>query len=169
MVDATAERGAEQAFIEESGWMKEADHYLMGQGLLPVPWKRFVEESERRWEAVFKAIEQRKVPEDQGRLEEETVMGAAMVVWNSSMVTPFRRINWASSPMALSGKMLDRMFRALSGGVHVELVLETPEVHYSVMDRADIITMGLDKEVFCQLEEWRHLERSLHANESPRI
>jgi hypothetical protein len=38
----------------------------MGQGLYPVPWARLVEESERRGDAVFKAIEQWKVPEDQG-------------------------------------------------------------------------------------------------------
>jgi hypothetical protein len=49
--------------------------------------------------------------------------------------------------------MLDGMFRALPRGVHVEI----PEVHYAVKACGDIITTGLDKEVFCQSEEWRHL------------
>jgi hypothetical protein len=52
-------------------------------------------------------------------------MGAT-VVWNSTMVTACRCINWASSPMARSAKMLNGMFRCLPRGVHVELVLETP-------------------------------------------
>jgi hypothetical protein len=53
--------------------------------------------------------------------------------------------------------MLNAVFKALLKGRHVELIVETLEVRQAVIACAAIITGGLDMEVFCQLEEWRHL------------
>jgi ribonuclease HI len=52
--DAARGRAEEQAFIAEFGWMTEA-----------ITCERFAEESEQRGVSIFKAIETRKLPEDQ--------------------------------------------------------------------------------------------------------
>jgi hypothetical protein len=57
--------------------------------------------------------------------------------------------------MALSGKLLHWLFRALPRGYQVDLVLETPMVHEAVKACADITTMKFDDKTFCRLEEWR--------------
>jgi hypothetical protein len=49
------------------------------------------------------------------------------------------------------------MFNELPRGCHVDLVLETPELLYAARTCADIITQRLDKTIYCQLDEWRHL------------
>jgi hypothetical protein len=74
------EKAEQHAFEAEFGWMKEADHSMFGHGQYPVPWKPFVADSETNGEVHFKAIEQRKPPEDQNRPSGETFMGATVVV-----------------------------------------------------------------------------------------
>jgi hypothetical protein len=69
----------------------------------------------------------------------------------------FGSVNWASDPMVLSGGMLNSVFKALPKRCHVELIVETEEVRHAVIACTDIITVGFDREVFCQLEVWRHL------------
>jgi hypothetical protein len=53
--------------------------------------------------------------------------------------------------------MLNGFFRDLPKGSFVDLILETSEVCHAVMACADIISMKLDQQVFCQLEDWRKL------------
>jgi hypothetical protein len=105
----------------------------------------------------FKAIEPRKPPEDQNRPPEETFMGAAVIVWNRTQVTARRHVSWSSSPIAVSDQMVNVMFDPLPRECHVDLILETLEVMFAVKACADIITMGLDGQIYCQLEEWRRL------------
>jgi hypothetical protein len=59
--------------------------------------------------------------------------------------------------MAVSVALLNTMFSELPRGCHVGLVLETPEVMFAVKACADIITIGLDWQVYCQLDGWRCL------------
>jgi hypothetical protein len=106
----------QQAFKAEYGWMKEADHWLLGHQKQPVFWERFVAESAANGEMNFKVIEQRKPPKDQSRPPEDTTMGAAVVVWSQFQVAALRHIGWASDPMKVSGLLLSKMFRK-GGGV----------------------------------------------------
>jgi hypothetical protein len=129
-----------QALEAEFGWMKEADQCLLGHGRHPVTWERFVDESERNGERRFKAIEQRKPPE-------ETFMGLAIVVWSRTQVTALRHVGWVSDPMIVSGGLLKQLFEKLPIESHVDLVLETYEVREAIQACADIITQGLDKEI----------------------
>jgi hypothetical protein len=76
------EREERRAFEAEFEWMEEADHCLLGHGPHQVSCERFVADSETNGEMYFKAIEQRKPPEDQGRALEEAFMGGAVVIWN---------------------------------------------------------------------------------------
>jgi hypothetical protein len=48
---------------------------------------KFIADSETNGEMFFKAIEQRKPPEDQGRSPDDTFMGAAVVVRNRKHVS----------------------------------------------------------------------------------
>jgi hypothetical protein len=137
--------------------MKEADRYLLGYGPYPVDWDRFVANSEANGEMFFKAIEQPKLPEDQGRSPDEMYMGAVVVVWNRPHVTALRYQGWVARPMIVSGGLLNRLFDGPPWGCHVDLVLETPEVLYAVKACADIFTQELDKEVYCRLDVWRQL------------
>jgi hypothetical protein len=41
------EKAERQAFEDGFGWMKEADHFLLGHGPHPVTWDQFVSEAER--------------------------------------------------------------------------------------------------------------------------
>jgi hypothetical protein len=152
-------RGKEErrAFEGEFGWMKEADRYLLGYGPYPEPWEKFVQDSEPNGETCFKAIEQRKPPEDHDRSPDETYMGAAVVVWSRTQVTALRHVGWVSCPMVVSGGILNKTFEELPRGCHVDLVLETPEVRNAVKTCADIIVRGLGQMVFCQLGEGRRL------------
>jgi hypothetical protein len=84
-------------------------------------------------------------------------MGAAVIVWNRTQVTALMHASWASSPMTVSGEMLNKMFDQLLRECHADLVLETPEVMFAVKACVDIITIGLGREVFCQLEGWLRL------------
>jgi hypothetical protein len=59
----------------------------MGTGAYPVPSETSIAEEERKVEMNFKAIEQRKVPEDQGVSADEKIMGAWVVVWSNTMDT----------------------------------------------------------------------------------
>jgi hypothetical protein len=70
------EKAKRQAFDLEFGWMKDADHYLLGHGPQPVPWDRFVSDAEQYGDICFKAIEQRKPPHDQGKPLEDSIMGS---------------------------------------------------------------------------------------------
>jgi hypothetical protein len=79
--------------------MKEADRYLLGHKPCPVPWGRFVADSEANWEMFFKAIEQRKPPEDQGRSRDDTYMEAAVIVRNRTQVIVLRHQGWVACPM----------------------------------------------------------------------
>jgi hypothetical protein len=49
------------------------------------------------------------------------------------------------------------MFDQLPMECHVDLILGTPEAMFGAKACADIITMGLDREIFCQLEGWQRL------------
>jgi hypothetical protein len=69
------EKAERQALDLEFGWMKEADHFLLGHGPHPVTWERFVSEAERDGDICFKAAEQRKPPDDQGKSLEDTIIG----------------------------------------------------------------------------------------------
>jgi hypothetical protein len=53
--------------------------------------------------------------------------------------------------------MLKTLCDQLAMGCHVDLTVETPEVLYAAKACADIITMGLDGQIHCQVEEWRQL------------
>jgi hypothetical protein len=80
-----------------------------------------------------------------------------MVVWNQTSVTALRQVSWASVPMEVSGQLLQRMFRDLPKGCHVDLVFETPEVREVVQACADIIVSGWDSKVYRHLASWRQL------------
>jgi hypothetical protein len=110
------EKAERQAFDLEFGWMKEADHCLLGHEPHPVTWERFVSEGERDGEICFKAIEQRKPPEDQGKSLEDTYMGSALVIWNRASATALRCVGLASMPMDVFGKLLNRMFDGIPRG-----------------------------------------------------
>jgi hypothetical protein len=151
------EKAVWQAFDLEFGWMKEADQCLLGHGPHPVTWERFVAKSEANGELFFKAFEQRKPPEDQGKSPDEMYMGTAIVVWNRTQVTALRHVGWASQPMEVSGSLLNMLFDQLPMNSHVYLVLETYEVREAVKACADLITKGLDKDIYCKVESWRRL------------
>jgi hypothetical protein len=135
--------------------MKEAGHCLLGHGPNPVDRERFVSNLETNGEMFFKAIEQRKPPEDQGTPLGGTHIGSAIVIRNRTQVAALRNVGWASQPMDVSGTLLNMLFDRLPRGSHVDLVLETPEVREAVKTCADIIVQGLDKTVHCQMESWR--------------
>jgi hypothetical protein len=126
------EKAERQAFEAEFGWMSEADLSILGLGPHPVTPDRFFDEAEHNGELLFKAIEQRKVPDDQGYPLEDSLVGSAIVIWNQAQITAIRHANWASVPMAVSGKILDMMFDRLPKGSHVDLVIETAEVREAV-------------------------------------
>jgi hypothetical protein len=99
MAQAKADPDREQAFVQEFVWTKEAGTYLLGSGLRPVPSEEFVAISDRNNDGNFKAIQQRKLPDDPTVSQEGgTIMGAAMVVWSSTIVSAFRVVGWAEIP-----------------------------------------------------------------------
>jgi hypothetical protein len=70
---------------------------------------------------------------------EDTLMGSAIVIWDRRNVTALRWAGWASVPIDISGRLLDKEFWLLkrtSSGYH----------------RAN-----LDNTIYCQLESWRRL------------
>jgi hypothetical protein len=69
-----SEKAEQLAVQQEFGWMKEADHCLMGHGPHPVTLERFISNAEGSVDLHFKAIECRKPPEDQGVSTEDTYM-----------------------------------------------------------------------------------------------
>jgi hypothetical protein len=84
-------------------------------------------------------------------------MGSAIVIWNQSNVAALRQVDWASVPMDVSGRLLNRMFNELPRGSDVDLIFETKEVRDAVKACADIIVQGWDSKVDFQLEIWLRL------------
>jgi hypothetical protein len=66
-------------------------------------------------------------------------MGSADVIWNQSNVAAPRQVDWASVPMDVSGRLLNRMFSDLPRGSHVDLKFDTTEVREAMKACADII------------------------------
>jgi hypothetical protein len=86
------EKAERLAFQQEFGWMREADHCLIGHGPHPVAWERFIGNAGQIGSRHFKAIECRKPQEDQGVSLEDTYIGLAIVIWNQSSVAPLDRL-----------------------------------------------------------------------------
>jgi hypothetical protein len=78
-------------------------------------------------------------------------MGAALVVWNQTNLTALRQVDWASMAMDVSGRLLNRLFRDLPRGSHVDLVFEKTEVREAVKACADIIVQGWNSTIYCPL------------------